>query len=109
MSRGTGVHCSLTTPSCTPTGRRPPTTHRLMHALLTWLFSKSAFAVTAAEPKMVPRMVWGRRNFQKASLKARALSRGLGSGIFRCKSVSQQARRVNVAGPVIIGVVLGGL
>ena len=27
-------------------------------------------AVTAEEPRMVPRMVWGRRNFQKASLKA---------------------------------------
>lgn len=36
----------------------------------TAVFSSSAMAVTALLPRMVPRMVWGRRNFQNASLKA---------------------------------------
>jgi len=35
--------------------------------------SMSARAVTAVDPKMVPRMVWGRRNFQKAFWKATTL------------------------------------
>lgn len=37
---------------------------------LTPVFSSSAMAVTALLPRMVPRMVWGRRNFQNASLNA---------------------------------------
>lgn len=36
-----------------------------------WLFSRTALAVTAQDPRMVPRMVWGLRNFQKAFWKAR--------------------------------------
>lgn len=37
-------------------------------------FSMSARAVTAEAPRMVPRMVCGRRNFQNASRKAPAFS-----------------------------------
>lgn len=45
------------------------------------VFSSSAMVVTAVLPRMVPRMVCGRRNFQKASLKATSFCAGLGSGV----------------------------
>ena len=44
------------------------------HQLIKLGFSKMAFAVTAEEPRIVPRMVWGLRNFQKALIALESLS-----------------------------------
>lgn len=46
----------------------------------TAVFSSTAMAVTAVLPRMVPRIVWGRRNFQNASLKATIFWAADGSG-----------------------------
>lgn len=43
--------------------------------------------MTAAEPRMVPRMVWGRRNFQKAWVKATTFSETEGSGVCKKKGL----------------------
>ena len=43
------------------------------------VFSSSAMAVTAVLPRMVPRIVCGRRNFQNASLNATIFCAGVGS------------------------------
>ena len=53
-------------------------------------------AVTALEPRIVPRMVCGRRNFQKASLKATSFWAGLGSGVCGASGRARRARERKV-------------
>lgn len=57
------------------------------------VFSSRAMAVTALDPRMVPRMVCGRRNFQKASLKATIFWAGVGSGLCGTGCMSEAGRQ----------------
>lgn len=64
-------------------GSRPQSTRRE--------FSRRAFDVTATDPRMVPLIVWGLKNFQNACWKARRREKADGSGFLGVRAAPPAA------------------